>query len=59
MYKYVLGKQRKHLTVSDGVHTLVKIWADQHSLTMAEATHKLLEIAFKTDSGSKNTTSRT
>jgi hypothetical protein len=49
MYKYVLGKNRKHLTVSDGLHTLVKIWANEHGLTMVEATHKLLEIAFKAD----------
>ena len=54
MYKYVLGSCRKHLTVSETTHTLVAIWAAERGLTLVEATHKLLEIAFRAESMSEN-----
>ena len=54
MYKYVIGNKRKHLTVSETTHTLVTIWAAERGLTLVEATHKLLEIAFRVESESEN-----
>ncbi len=54
VYKYVLGNRRKHLTVSETTHTLVVIWAAEHKLTLVEATHKLLEIAFRAERVSEN-----
>ena len=54
MYKYVIGNKRKHLTVSETTHTLVTIWAAERGLTLVEATHKLLEIAFRVERESEN-----
>lgn len=54
MYKYVIGNNRKHLTVSETTHTLVTIWAAERGLTLVEATHKLLEIAFRVERESEN-----
>lgn len=54
MYKYVIGNKRKHLTVSETTHTLVTIWAAERGLTLVEATHKLLEIAFRVEKESEN-----
>lgn len=46
MRKYIVGKKQKHLIVSERVHTTVKMYADEKGLTMVEATHELLRIAF-------------
>ncbi len=54
VYKYVLGNRRKHLTVSETTHTLVAIWAAERGLTLVEATHKLLEMAFRAESVPEN-----
>lgn len=46
MYKYIVGKEQKHLVVSEQVHQLVKTYAEEKNLTMVEATYELLRIAF-------------
>ena len=46
MYKYVVGKKQKHLIVSEQVHALVKMYAEENNLTMVEATYELLRVAF-------------
>ena len=48
MFKYVVGKQQKHLVVSGQVHQLVKEYAREKKLSMIEATYELLRIAFAT-----------
>ncbi|MFC1985428.1 hypothetical protein ACFLWC_00365 [Chloroflexota bacterium] len=45
MFKYVVGKEQKHLIVSEQVHQLVKTYAEEKNLTMIEATYELLRIA--------------
>jgi len=46
MYKYVVGKEQKHLVVSMQVHEMVKLYAKEKNLTMVEATYELLKVAF-------------
>ena len=46
MYKYIVGKKQKHLIVSEQVHALVKMYAEENNLTMVEATYELLRVAF-------------
>ena len=46
MFKYVVGKQQKHLVVSEQVHQLVKEYAREKNLSMVEATYELFRIAF-------------
>ncbi len=46
MLKYIVGKKQKHLVVSEQVHELVKIYAEEKNLTMVEATYELLRIGF-------------
>lgn len=46
MHKYIVGKQQKHLIVSEQVHTTVKMYAQEKNLTMVEATYELLRVAF-------------
>ena len=48
MFKYVVGKQQKHLVVSEQVHQLVKEYAREKNLSMVEATYELLRIALTT-----------
>ena len=47
MFKYVVGKEQKHLIVSRQVHEMVRIYANEKNLTMVEATYGLLKIAFE------------
>jgi hypothetical protein len=47
MQKYVVGKNQKHLIVSQDVHMIVKSYARENNLTMVEATYQLLRIAFE------------
>ena len=47
MHKYIVGKNQKHLIVSEDVHTIVKSYAKENNLTMVEATYQLLRIAFE------------
>ena len=46
MLKYVVGRNQKHLVVSENVHTAVKMFAKEKGLTMVEATYELLRLAF-------------
>lgn len=46
MRKYIVGKKQKHLIVSEKVHATIKMYAEEKSLTMVEATYELLRIAF-------------
>lgn len=46
MLKYVVGRNQKHLVVSENVHTAVKMFAEEKGLTMVEATYELLRLAF-------------
>jgi len=46
MHKYIVGKNQKHLIVSEEVHSTVKMYAEERKLTMVEATFELLRIAF-------------
>ena len=46
MHKYIVGKNQKHLIVSEKVHATVKTYAEEKGLTMVEATYELLRIAF-------------
>ena len=45
MYKYIVGKSQKHLVVSEKIHAMVKMFAEERKLTMVEATYELLRIA--------------
>ena len=47
-FHYVLPEkeERMHLVVSRKMHTLVRIFAKKHDITMTEATWRLLRIAF-------------
>ena len=42
MSKYVVGRDKKYLIVSRGVHAAVKVYARDNELTMVEATFRLL-----------------
>jgi len=42
MSKYVVGRDKKHLMVSRGVHAAIKVYARENGLTMVEATFTLL-----------------
>ncbi|MEE8374206.1 MAG: hypothetical protein V3R87_10850 [Dehalococcoidia bacterium] len=46
MRKYIVGKNQKHLIVSERTHTIIKLYAKEEGLTMVEATHNLLRVAF-------------
>ena len=46
MQKYVVGKNQKHIIVSEQVHSAIKMYAKENNLTMIEATYNLLRIAF-------------
>lgn len=46
MHKYIVGKNQKHLIVSEDVHATVKMYAEERSITMVEATFELLRVAF-------------
>ena len=46
MHKYIVGKNQKHLVVSEQVHELVKMYSRDKGLSMVEATYELLRIAF-------------
>ena len=46
MRKYIVGKNQKHLIVSEDVHETVRMYAEEKQLTMVEATFELLRIAF-------------
>ena len=46
MHKYIVGKNQKHLVVSEQVHELVKMYSRDKGLSMVEATYELLKIAF-------------
>ena len=46
MRKYIVGKNQKHLVVSEQVHDLVKMYSRDKGLSMVEATYELLRIAF-------------
>ncbi len=46
MLKYIVGKNQKHLIVSERTHTIVKLYAKENGLTMVTATHNLLRMAF-------------
>lgn len=45
MHKYIVGKNQKHLIVSEEVHAAVQMFAKERKLTMVEATYELLRIA--------------
>lgn len=48
----MVGRKQKHLIVTPNVHTLVKLYAKEHKITLVEATYKLLRIGFTvTESG--------
>ena len=51
MLKFVLGVNRKHLTVSPEVHALVKLYAQERRMTITEATYQLLRKAFAVEEG--------
>ncbi len=51
MLKYIVGKNQKHLIVSEKTHAIVKLYAKQNGLTMVGAVHKLLRMAFAEISG--------
>ena len=51
MLKFVLGVNRKHLTVSPETHALVKLSAQEHKMTIDEATYQLLRKAFAVEEG--------
>ncbi len=53
MHKYIVGKNQKHLIVSEKVHATVKMYAEEKGLTMVEATYELLRIAFAKANGPK------
>ena len=42
MSKYVVGRDKKFLIVSRGVHGVVKVYARENGITMVEATFRLL-----------------
>ena len=46
MLKYIVGKNQKHLVVSERTHAIVKLYAKENGLTMVQATHHLLRMAF-------------
>ena len=46
MLKYVVGRNQKHLVVSENVHMAVKMFAKEKGLTMVEGTYELLRLAF-------------
>ncbi len=46
MRKYIVGKNQKHLVVSEDTHAVVTLYAKENGLTMVEATYNLLRIAF-------------
>jgi len=48
MHKYIVGKNQKHLVVSEQVHELVKMYSKDKGLSMIEVTYELLRIAFTT-----------
>jgi len=48
MHKYIVGKNQKHLVVSEQVHELVKMYSKGKGLSMIEVTYELLRIAFTT-----------
>ena len=50
--RYVLGQEeRKHLVVEPNVHLLVKCYAREKNITIAEATHILLGKALTQEAG--------
>ena len=46
MRKYIVGRNQKHLVVSEQVHTAVRMFAKEKGLSMVEATYELLRLAF-------------
>ncbi len=46
MRKYVVGRNQKHLVVSETVHMAVRMFAKEKGLSMVEATFELLRLAF-------------
>ena len=46
MRKYVVGRNQKHLVVSETVHMAVQMFAKEKGLSMVEATFELLRLAF-------------
>jgi len=42
MSKYVVGRDKKFLIVSRGVHAAIKVYAKDNGITMVEATFRLL-----------------
>lgn len=46
MLKYIVGKNQKHLVVSEKTHAAVTLYAKENGLTMVEATYNLLRVAF-------------
>jgi hypothetical protein len=46
MHKYIVGKNQKHLVVSEEVHELVKMYSKEKGFSMVEATYELLRIGF-------------
>ena len=46
MRKYIVGRNQKHLIVSENVHAAVKMYAREKGLSMVEATYELLRLAF-------------
>ena len=46
MHKYIVGKNQKHLVVSEQVHEMVKMYSRDKGISIIEATYELLRIAF-------------
>ena len=58
-YKLHQWPKRKHLVISDDVHLCIKMFAEEHGMTITEATYWLLRKALAqevglTESGQEN-----
>ena len=51
--RYTIGRRPrvKHLPVEDDVHLCVKMYAEEHDITITEATYILLRKALAQDTG--------